>query len=242
MIIKDCDLLCIGGGGAGVTAAVMANQMGAKVLIASKEPIGYGNTRIIGGAFAYGDLDESKNGEDFFRDMVIGGEFLNNQEMCALLAKEAHQATFLIEGFGGVLGRDTEGKITEKSLFQMGGHTSPRSLFVPSLGPGIGQALRYAIARENIETLERTLITDLIHENNHVFGAIGYELTKGEIVVIKAKKTLLATGGGCWIYYPHTDVSRTATGDGYALALEVGAELIDMEQVQYIPKNPRPGC
>ena len=235
MIMKDCDLLCIGGGGAGVTASVIASQKGAKVLIVSKEPIGYGNTRIIGGVISYGDIDESKKGEDFFRDMVIGGNYLNNQDFCELLAKDASKATILIESFGGVIGRDNEGKISEKAFIQLGGHTSPRTLLIPSTGPGIGQALRYAIVRENIETLERTLITDLIHEGNHVFGAIGYDLKKGEIVVIRAKKTLLATGGGGWIYYPHTDVSRAITGDGYALALDTGAELIDMEQIQYIP-------
>ena len=235
MIEKNCDLLCIGGGGAGVAASVAASQKGANVLLTSKEPIGYGNTRIIGGVMAYGDLDEEKTGEDFFRDMVVGGDYLNNQDLCELLAKEAHQATYLIESFGGVLGRDNEGKITEKALIQLGGHTSPRTLFIPSTGPGIGQALRYAVAREEIETLENTLIVDLIHEGNHVFGAVGYELTKGDIVVIKAKKTLLATGGGGWVYYPNTDVSRVITGDGYALGLNAGAELIDMEQVQYIP-------
>jgi len=235
MIYKDCDLLCIGGGGAGVTASVTASRKGAKVIIASKEPVGYGNTRIIGGVMAYGDLDGDKKGEDFFRDMVVGGDFLNNQEFCRMLAENAPEATFILEGFGGVLGRDGEGKISEKALVQLGGHTSPRTLLVPSTGPGIGQALRYAIFRENIEILERTLITDLIHEGNRVFGAVGYELSSGEIIVIRAKKTVLATGGAGWIYYPRTDVTRAVTGDGFTLALNSGAELIDMEQVQFIP-------
>ena len=235
MIYKDCDLLCIGGGGAGVTASVTASWKGANVIIASKEPVGYGNTRIIGGGMAYGDLDGDKKGEDFFRDMVVGGDFLNNQEFCRMLAENAHEATFILEGFGGVLGRDGEGKISEKALVQLGGHTSPRTLLVPSTGPGIGQALRYAISRENIEILERTLITDLIQEGNCVFGAVGYEFTSGELIVIRAKKTVLATGGAGWIYYPRTDVTRTVTGDGFTLALNSGAELIDMEQVQFIP-------
>jgi succinate dehydrogenase/fumarate reductase flavoprotein subunit len=235
MIYKDCDLLCIGGGGAGVTASVTASRKGAKVIIASKEPIGYGNTRIVGGVMAYGDLDGNKKGEDFFRDMVVGGGFLNNQELVRVLVENAHEATFILESFGGVLGRDEEGRISEKSLVQVGGHTSPRTLLIPSTGPGVGQALRYAIFRENIELLERTLITDLIQEGNRVFGAIGYEFKSGELILIRAKKTILATGGAGWVYYPHTDVTRAVTGDGYALALNSGAELIDMEQVQFIP-------
>jgi len=235
MIVKECDLLCIGGGGAGVAASVTASQKGANVLIVSKEPVGYGNTRIIGGVMAYGDLDEEKKGKKFLRDMVVAGGYLNNQDICKMLAQEAPRATLILESLGGVLGRDDEGKITEKAFVQLGGHTSPRTLLIPSTGPGIGQALRYAIARENIETLERTVIVDLISEGNHVFGAVGYELAKGEIVVIKARKTLLATGGGGWLYFPHTDVSRAVTGDGFALAINAGAELIDMEQIQYIP-------
>jgi len=235
MIVRDCDLLCIGGGGAGATAAVTASRKGAKVLIVSKEPIGYGNTRIVGGVMAYGDLSKKKRGEDFLRDMVVGGDYLNDQDICKMLAQEAPQATLILEDFGGVLGRDDEGKITEKALAQLGGHTSPRTLFIPSTGPGIGQALRYAVSKENIETLERTIIADLICDDNQVLGAVGYGLEEGEIIVINARKTLLATGGGGWIYYPHTDVSRAVTGDGFALALNAGAELIDMEQVQYIP-------
>lgn len=235
MIYKECDLLCIGSGGAGVTAAVTASQKGADVIIVSKEPLGYGNTRIVGGVFAYGELNGGKSGEDFFHDMIVGGEYLNSQSICKMLAEEASQATITLESFGGVLGRDEEGKISEKALSQMGGHTSPRTLFVPSTGPGIGQALRYAVARENIEAFEMTLIVDLICEDNRVLGAVGYELQQGEIVVISAGKTLLATGGGGCIYFPRTDVSRAVTGDGFALAFNAGAELIDMEQVQYIP-------
>ncbi len=218
-----------------MTASVAASQKGAKVIIVSKEPVGYGNTRIVGGIMAYGDLDKAKKGEDFLRDMIVGGGYLNNQDICKMLAQEAPQATFILESFGGVLGRDEAGKITEKALIQVGGHTSPRTLLIPSTGPGIGQALRYAIIRENIEALELTLIVDLICEGNHVLGAIGYDLKKGETVVIRARKTLLATGGGGWIYFPHTDVSRSVTGDGFTLALNAGAELIDMEQIQYIP-------
>ena len=84
MIERTCDLLCIGGGGAGITAAIVASEKGADVLIISKDHIGYGNTRIIGGVMAYGDLDPSREGEDFFKDIIVGGEFLNNQRLCRI--------------------------------------------------------------------------------------------------------------------------------------------------------------
>lgn len=236
MIEMNCDLLCIGGGGAGITAAMVASEKGADVLVVSKDPVGYGNTRIIGGIMAYGDLDTSREGEDFFKDIIIGGEYLNNQRLCRLLAKKAPDATALLERFGGMIKRDDKGEISSDVLLQIGGHTSPRTVIFPSTGPGVGQSLRYGVERQkNIRTLERTLVFDLIKEDGKVLGAICYQLASGEVVVIRAKKTLLATGGGGWMYYPHTDTSRVVTGDGFALALNAGAELIDMEQVQYIP-------
>ncbi|MFZ3255364.1 MAG: FAD-binding protein [Syntrophales bacterium] len=236
MIEMSCDLLCIGAGGAGVTAAITAGDKGADVILLSKDHIGYGNTRIIGGIMAQGDLDPSRQGEDFLRDMVVGGDYLNNQKLCRLLSKEAPNAPILLEQFGGMVKRDSQGKISAEVLLQVGGHTSPRSLILPSTGPGVGQGLRYGVARrKNIRTLEKTIVFDLLKEGGKVLGAVCYQLTSGEIIVIKAKKTLLATGGGAWIYYPHTDDSRVATGDGFTLALDAGAELVDMEQVQYIP-------
>lgn len=236
MIEMSCDLLCIGAGGAGVTAAITAGDKGADVILLSKDHIGYGNTRIIGGIMAQGDLDPSRQGEDFLRDMVVGGDYLNNQKRCRLLSQEAHNAAILLERFGGMVKRDSQGKISPEVLLQVGGHTSPRSLILPSTGPGVGQGLRYGVVRrKNIRTLEKTIVFDLLKEGGKVLGAICYQLTSGELIVIKAKKTLLATGGGAWIYYPHTDDSRVATGDGFTLALDAGAELVDMEQVQYIP-------
>lgn len=236
MIEMSCDLLCIGAGGAGVTAAIVAGDKGADVILLSKDYIGYGNTRIIGGIMAQGDLDTARPGEAFLRDMVVGGDYLNNQELCLLLTREAHNAPVLLERFGGMVKRDGQGKISAEVLMQVGGHTAPRSLLLPATGPGVGQGLRYGVARrKNIRTLEKTIVFDLLKEDGKVLGAVCYQLTSGEIIVIKAKKTLLATGGGAWLYYPHTDASRVSTGDGFALALDAGAELLDMEQVQYIP-------
>lgn len=236
MIEKRCDLLCIGAGGAGISAAIYASEKGAHVILVAKDHIGYGNTRIIGGTMTYGDLDFSKAGEDLFRDMVVGGDFLNNQRLCRIFAKEAPEATILIERLGGTLKRDAKGEISLDVLMKHGGHTSPRNLPFPSTGPGLGQALRYGVAqRKKIETLEKTIVFDLLTKGNKVMGAVCYQTTRGEIIAIRAKKVLLATGGGGWMYYPRTDNSKVLTGDGYALALHAGAELVDMEQIQFMP-------
>ncbi|MDP2724819.1 MAG: FAD-binding protein, partial [Syntrophales bacterium] len=162
MIEKSCDLLCIGSGGAGITAAIVASEKGADVILLSKDHTGYGNTRIIGGIMAQGDPDTSRQGMGFLRDMVVGGDYLNNQKLCLILAKEAHNAPILLERFGGMVRRDSQGKISAEVLLQVGGHTSPRSLILPSTGPGVGQGLRYGVARRNnIRTLEKTIVFDL---------------------------------------------------------------------------------
>src|SRR3972149_3544118 len=102
MIEKSCDLLCIGSGGAGITAAIVASEKGADVILLSKDHTGYGNTRIIGGIMAQGDLDTSRQGKDFLLDMVVGGGYLNNQKLCLILANEAHNARILQSRFGGM--------------------------------------------------------------------------------------------------------------------------------------------
>ena len=141
----------------------------------------------------------------------------------------------IIEGFGAITKRDTLGKISADSMLQLGGHSVPRALLFPSTGPGVGQGLRFGMAKEALPVVEKTVISDLLIDNGHVLGAAGYQARTGEIIVIRAKQTILATGGGGWLYYPHTDTSQTATADGFSLALNAGAELVDMEQVQFIP-------
>lgn len=236
MDVKRCDVLCIGGGGAGVAASMTACEKGAKVILVSKEPVGYGNTRIVGGVFAYKNLKSHEDdAEVYLKDMIKGGDFLNNQDLCAIIAKETPKAALMLERFGGLVGRDKEGKISQEALIQMGGHSRPRTLLLPSVGPGLGQALRYAIANASIETLEETPVLKLLVKGKGVLGALCLDIKEGKIFAINSKNTILATGGGGWLYYPYTDVMKGCTGDGYALALNAGAELIDMEQVQFIP-------
>jgi succinate dehydrogenase/fumarate reductase flavoprotein subunit len=235
MEIKECDVLCIGGGGGGVASAVIADSNGADTILVSKESIGYGNSRIVGGVFVYKDLNVEDDSYNFLKDMIVGGDYLNNQDICEVIAKQSGEAVKILERFGGVVGRDKEGKVSSRALVKLGGHTSPRTLLLPSTGPGIGQSLRYAISRSKVKVYEDTMVTRLLLRDRDVVGAICMDLKKFDIFAISAKKTILATGGAGWIYYPHTDVTKGIIGDGYALALSSGAELIDMEQVQFMP-------
>ena len=236
IVEKKCDVLCIGGGGAGVTASVSALDNGANVILVSKELIGYGNTRLAAGGIVYTGLTSSEDTERFFKDLIIGGEFLNNQPLSEIMAREAPEATIMLERFGILVARNKDGMLPPPDALQFGGHSIKRTIPIPSAGVGIGQALRSANVKSNIEALEETIVTKLLtNENQEVVGAICLNLKFGKTYVISAKKTILATGGGGWIYYPYTDNTRAATGDGYALAYDVGAELIDMEHVQFVP-------
>ncbi|MBT7952548.1 MAG: FAD-binding protein [Gammaproteobacteria bacterium] len=234
---KNCDILVIGGGSAGVTAAIYAAEADASVILLSKDNVSYGNSRIIGGTMVYGEPNMSAEQQELLlRDMVVGGDYLSNQHLCKMFANETQHTTPMFERMGGVMNRDEDGNITTDSLIQHGGHSWPRCIIFPNTGPGLGQGLRYGLNQtEGINILEKTMVYDLLRDGNKVTGAVCYELKTGKILVIYAKQVILTTGGGGWMYYPYTDNSQACTGDGYALALMSGAELVDMEQIQFIP-------
>ncbi|MFH0812956.1 MAG: FAD-dependent oxidoreductase [Pseudomonadota bacterium] len=231
----ECDVLVIGGGGAGISAALAAAMKGARVLLISKEPAGYGNTRISAGLIAFPGLLAEDDTEQFFRDIVVGGEFLSNQELAYVLAQEAPRAALFLEREGLGLERTGSGTLSFQVAIKLGGHRIPRTLMNFSAGIGFGQVIKGSLVKSGIRTLSDALVTKLFTVNDRMVGAIGLNIATGEVFTVAAGETILATGGGGWLYYPHTDVNRTTTGDGYTLAFEAGADLIDMEQVQFIP-------
>ncbi|MDR1245577.1 MAG: FAD-binding protein [Clostridiales Family XIII bacterium] len=240
------DVLVIGGGGAAVTAAVSAAALGADVILASKEPIGYGDTRISMGMIANPCMKEDDSEKEFCNDLLECGEHLNNPEIAWILAKKAHRAREISEGFGHLFQRDKDGLIGPGVAFFSGGHSKARTLrSPPSNGIGIGNALRAAAVRSGVRVLEETAAHKLLKDGDRVNGAVCYDLARGGAIIISAGAVILATGGAGWLYYPHTDCMSGACGDGYSLAYEAGAELTDMEQVQFVPfalTHPAPLC
>ena len=244
--IKTCDVLCIGGGGAAVTAAAAAAERGARVILVSKEPVGYGDTRISMGMIAEPLLSAGDSIELFVDDMVRCGEYLNNPALASLLAERGSRGREIIEGFGHLYQRDKEGRLGGDAVFFSGGHTKARTLRCPpSNGVGLGAALGTALMRTDTEILEETVAYSLLLDNGKAAGAVCYNLKRGTAIVINAKAVVLAAGGSGMMYYPHSDCSAGAYGDGYALAYEAGATLIDMEQIQFVPfgiTHPAPMC
>ena len=235
MEVKKADVLVIGSGGAGVMAAVEAAGAGASVIIISKEPIGYGDTRIsLGVMSTSADEASGDSADDFAEDMMRGGEHLNDPSLVRALVDDAMDATVTFEGLGHIFSRNEDGAL-QRMAFPPGGHRASRAVASPGVGVSIGHTMRAAVARADIEVIEEAVCSELLVGDGQVLGAVARLINTGEAIALLAKSTIIAAGGAGSLYYPHTDCMPAVVGDSYGLALAAGAELVDMEQVQYLP-------
>jgi succinate dehydrogenase/fumarate reductase flavoprotein subunit len=227
LIEHEYDVVCVGGGGGGITAAVTAARHGARVALICKEPIGYGNTRISGGGVATDDVPQ-----DFFDDIMASGHGLNQAGLARVVAEGSAGAVALLQEYGNVFLKKPDGSIDVR---YRGGHRRARSAMCAARGRSLGQSLRGAVARERVDVFEEMLAASLLTQDGAISGLVALDLVEGEFHQFSAPAVILATGGAGALYYPHTDCVRSALGDGFALALEAGAELVDMEQMQFLP-------
>lgn len=236
----ETSVLVIGGGAAGGRAAIAANKLGMDVLLIDKGFIGRsGATSIsIGGIAAVADPQDTP--EAHFRDTIIGGEFLNNQHLVEIMVNEGPEKVFELEKYGMMFMRTDDGGFR---LGQSGGHTYPRILFEfypDKVGQAIMRALKSELIKRRIPFLEEVYVIDLLTDDSKVVGAVALDLKSGDLVVISAKATVLATGGAGQLNGWDSVSAITTnpiqnTGDGHAMAFRAGAELLDMEFVQYMP-------
>ena len=233
--MNSFDVIVIGGGGAGAAAAVAARRAGARVALLSKEPAGYGDTRIAEGAFAYPGRTAEDSPEFFCQDIKRSGEQLCDDDLVQTLARESEAGIYNIEEFGYLFRRDTEGRLSSKTAYKVGGHSTARAIIGAGRGINIGVTVRAACARAGVTVIEDTMAVRLLVMGGRVAGVQVYDFNRGEYEVLSGRAVILATGGTGWLYYPHTDCSRSVTGDGFALALQAGASLVEMEQVQFMP-------
>ena len=219
MQARKSDVLVIGSGGAGVTAAVEAANAGASVTIISKEPLGYGDTRISLGVMSTSpDTSIGDSEEQFAEDMIRGGEGLNDPKLVRVLVSEALDATATFETFGHIFDRDHDGKL-KRHVVPPGGHRASRAIGSPAAGISMGHTMRSAAARSDLDVLEETACFELLVQDGEVVGATAVHLSSGEPVALIAKSTIIAAGGAGSIYYPHTDCMPSVAGDSYGLAL-----------------------
>tara|TARA_B100000073_G_scaffold347061_1_gene360188 strand:- start:741 stop:2540 length:1800 start_codon:yes stop_codon:yes gene_type:complete len=232
---KKYDVLVIGAGAAGMRAAIAASDEGANVCLVSKSLLGKAHTVMAegGAAAALGNADERDNWKVHFRDTIKGGKHLNNWKMAKIHAEQAPERILELERWGAVFDRTKDGKINQRNF---GGHRYPRLAHVGDrTGLEIIRTVQdRVIHQENIDIFMECTVANIITENNQAVGALAYYRNNGELVAIHAKAIVVATGG-IGKAYRVTSNSWEYTGDGHSLAYLAGADLQDMEFIQFHP-------
>jgi len=230
----DLDVLVIGAGGAGLRAAIEASAMGARVGVVCKSLLGKAHTVMAEGgvAAALAHVDPKDSWKVHFRDTMLGGKMLNHWRMAQLHAQEAPDRVRELERWGAVFDRTNDGRILQRNF---GGHSSPRLAHVGDrTGLEMIRTLQDHGVHQGLEVYMECTVSKLLLDGGRVVGAFAYWRETGRFVVFRAKSVVLATGG-IGKAYQVTSNSWEYTGDGQALAYEAGAELIDMEFVQFHP-------
>jgi succinate dehydrogenase / fumarate reductase flavoprotein subunit len=228
------DVLVIGAGGAGLRAAIEAGSNGAKVGVICKSLLGKAHTVMAEGgiAAALANVDDRDNWRVHFADTMRGGQYLNNWRMAELHAREAPECVRELEAWGALFDRTSDGRILQRNF---GGHRYPRLAHV---GDRTGLEMIRTLQDHGIHTgmevhMECTVLS-LLLDQGRIAGACGYDREKGRFYLWQAKAIVLATGG-IGRAFKITSNSWEYTGDGLALAYRAGAELQDMEFVQFHP-------
>src|SRR3989440_76083 len=228
------DVLVVGAGGAGLRAAIEASATGVRVGLVCKSLLGKAHTVMAEGgiAAALGTVNSADNWKVHFADTMRGGQYLNDWRMAELHAKEAPTCVRELEAWGAVFDRTREGDILQRNF---GGHRYPRLAHVGDrTGLEMIRTLQDHGIHQGIEVYMEHTVLALLKEGERVVGAFGYERERGRFKIFRAKAIVLATGG-LGRAYKITSNSWESTGDGLSLAYEAGAELIDMEFVQFHP-------
>src|SRR6187455_3479837 len=230
----EYDVVIVGAGGAGLRAAIESSAMGAKTALVCKSLLGKAHTVMAEGgvAAALANVESRDSWQTHFRDTMRGGNYLNQWRMAQLHAQEAPARVRELEEWGAVFDRTKDGRILQRNF---GGHKYPRLAHVGDrTGLEMIRTLQDHGIHQGIDVhMEHTVVT-LLKNGAAVAGALAYEREKGRFKIFKAKAVVLATGG-IGRAYKITSNSWDCTGDGHALAYHAGAELIDMEFIQFHP-------
>src|SRR5947209_5975867 len=228
------DVLVIGAGGAGLRAAIEASAAGVSVGMVCKCLLGKAHTVMAEGgiAAALANVDERDNWKVHFADTMRGGQYVNQWRMAELHAKEAPDRVRELEKWGAVFDRTSDGRILQRNF---GGHKYPRLAHVGDrTGLEMIRTLQDHGVHRGIDVHMEHTILSILKDGNRAVGAFGYDRERGRFKIFRAKAIVLATGG-IGRAYKITSNSWESTGDGIVLAYEAGAELIDMEFVQFHP-------
>ena len=230
----EFDVIVVGAGGAGLRAAIEASAQGARTALVCKSLLGKAHTVMAEGgiAAALGNVYPEDDWQVHFRDTMRGGKFLNNWAMAQLHAQEAPDRVLELEEWGALFDRTADGRILQRDF---GGHRYARLAHVGDrTGLEMIRTLQQHAVHKGIDVFMECTIMRLLKDGDRIAGAFGYWRESGRFVMFKAPAVVLGTGG-IGKAYKITSNSWEYTGDGHALALWAGADLIDMEFVQFHP-------
>ena len=230
----DFDVVVVGAGGAGLRAAVEASAAGARTALVCKSLLGKAHTVMAEGgiAAALGNVYPEDNWRVHFRDTMRGGKLLNNWRMAQIHAQEAPERVLELEEWGALFDRTADGRILQRDF---GGHRYARLAHVGDrTGLEMIRTLQQHAVHRGIDVFMECTVTRLLKDGDRIAGAFGYWRESGKFVIFRAPAVVLATGG-IGKAYKITSNSWEYTGDGHALALWAGADLMDMEFVQFHP-------
>jgi len=232
-VFVDTDVLVIGTEGAGARAAISAAEADCDVLCVTKSTIGKSGATLTADADIDVDSkacievfglpgDKRDSEEAFFEDMIVEGDFTNNQKLVEIHVREAAQRTKEIVEWGARIDRLTHAP----------GHRYPRGIWIP--GIEFRRVLSREVKKRPIKLFQNFMVTDLLKDRDRVIGAVGLDFTTGTFTVIRAKATILCAGGAMRMY-EHTTAPEELTGEGLGAAYRAGAELADMEFPMFLP-------
>ena len=230
----DFDVIVVGAGGAGLRAAIEAEAKGARTAIICKSLLGKAHTVMAEGgiAAAMGNVWSEDNWRVHFRDTMRGGKMLNNWRMAQIHAQEAPDRVLELEEWGALFDRTSEGLISQRDF---GGHRYARLAHVGDrTGLEMIRTLQQRAVSQDIAVFMECKVHQLLKDGDRVSGVLAYWRESGRFILFRAKAVVLATGG-IGKAFQVTSNSWEYTGDGHSLALWAGADLIDMEFVQFHP-------
>jgi succinate dehydrogenase / fumarate reductase flavoprotein subunit len=230
----DYDVLVIGAGGAGLRAAIAAAEGGARTAVVCKSLLGKAHTVMAEGGIAasFGNVAPDDDWKTHFQDTMFGGKYLNNWTMVELHAKEAPERVRELERWGAVFDRTPDRKMNQRPF---GGHTFPRLVHIGDrTGLELLRTLQDKAVHSDIDVYMEYIVTRLLKDGDRVSGAFAYCRLDGAYHVFSAKAVVMATGGAGKAWRINSN-SWESTGDGHVLGYEAGADLVDMEFVQFHP-------
>ena len=234
----ECDVIVVGSGGSGSSAAHAVAEAGLNVVIVSKDPLASSDTKICEGVMTVREAgDDNDSEQELANNIKLAGGDLPDKKITEAFAKDSKIAYDRLREHG-LRPSINKTRNTPKTLaIAMGGHNRSRSVGHKNSGLSFGHVNWDTIIKfKNIQYFEDSWFIDVVkNSSKEIIGGIAYDASNGQLLSIKAKAVIIAAGGLSTLFFPKTDTMRGNTGDSYAIGIRAGASLVDMEQIQFLP-------